>query len=62
MKKIQWKEAGKYKDVQYHKAEGIAKITINRPGVRNAFRPLTVDEMSNAWKTRGTTTTSASSS
>ncbi|MBS0627548.1 MAG: 1,4-dihydroxy-2-naphthoyl-CoA synthase, partial [Verrucomicrobia bacterium] len=35
-------------DILYHKYEGIAKITINRPEVRNAFRPLTVTEISNA--------------
>ncbi|HOF61485.1 MAG TPA: 1,4-dihydroxy-2-naphthoyl-CoA synthase [Candidatus Latescibacteria bacterium] len=34
-----------FSDILYHKAEGIAKITINRPKVRNAFRPLTVEEM-----------------
>jgi len=45
MASIQWHEAGKYTDIKYHKAEGIAKITINRPRVRNAFRPLTVAEM-----------------
>lgn len=45
---IDWKSAGDYTDIEYHKAEGIAKITINRPEVRNAFRPLTVDEMSHA--------------
>lgn len=48
MEKIEWLEAKKYKDILYHKAEGIAKITINRPEVRNAFRPLTVFEMSQA--------------
>jgi len=48
MSVIQWAEAGDYKDIKYHKAEGIAKITINRPRVRNAFRPLTVDEMAHA--------------
>ncbi len=48
MSAIQWKEAGEYTDIKYHKAEGIAKITINRPEVRNAFRPLTVLEMSKA--------------
>lgn len=37
-----------YSDIRYHKAEGIAKITINRPEVRNAFRPKTVQEMSHA--------------
>jgi naphthoate synthase len=48
MTSIAWVEAGEYKDIKYHKAEGIAKITINRPQVRNAFRPLTVDEMARA--------------
>lgn len=42
---LDWKPAGEYRDILYHKAEGIAKITINRPEVRNAFRPLTVKEM-----------------
>ncbi len=37
-----------FTDIKYHKAQGIAKITINRPQVRNAFRPLTVKEMSQA--------------
>ncbi|MGA1790896.1 MAG: 1,4-dihydroxy-2-naphthoyl-CoA synthase [bacterium] len=48
MSKINWKEAGQFTDIKYAKAEGIAKITINRPEVRNAFRPLTVMEMSRA--------------
>ncbi|MCX6991390.1 MAG: 1,4-dihydroxy-2-naphthoyl-CoA synthase [Chlamydiae bacterium] len=43
-----WKESATYEDILYHKADGIAKITINRPEVRNAFRPLTVDEMQHA--------------
>lgn len=46
--KMEWKESGTFKDIKYHKAEGIAKITINRPAVRNAFRPQTVHEMSRA--------------
>jgi naphthoate synthase len=37
-----------FEDIRYEKAEGIAKITINRPERRNAFRPLTVDEMRKA--------------
>ncbi len=45
---VQWKKAGDYQDIRYEKYEGIAKITINRPEVRNAFRPLTVDDMSRA--------------
>ena len=48
MAPIQWISAGDFTDIRYHKAEGIAKITINRPEVRNAFRPLTVDEMARA--------------
>lgn len=43
-----WKTAREFKDILYHKAEGIAKITINRPEKRNAFRPLTVSEMHEA--------------
>lgn len=45
---MQWTAFGNYQDILYHKNEGIAKITINRPEVRNAFRPLTVQEMSHA--------------
>jgi naphthoate synthase len=48
MSQIEWKDAGKYSDILYNKFEGIAKITINRPEVRNAFRPLTVVEMMKA--------------
>ena len=45
---ISWTTCGTYTDICYHKAEGIAKITINRPAVRNAFRPQTVQEMLHA--------------
>jgi len=45
---IEWEESGTFTDIKYHKAEGIAKITINRPQVHNAFRPLTVNEMMTA--------------
>ena len=37
-----------YEDILYHKAQGIARITINRPQVHNAFRPKTVMEMQKA--------------
>jgi naphthoate synthase len=47
-KKIVWTSAGQFTDIRYHKTGGIAKITINRPEVHNAFRPLTVQEMSAA--------------
>ena len=43
-----WKPAKKYDDILYHKAAGMARITINRPGKRNAFRPQTVAEMHDA--------------
>jgi len=42
---MKWINSGNYTDIKYQKAEGIAKISINRPDVRNAFRPLTVEEM-----------------
>ena len=45
---IKWKPAGRFQDILFHKAEGMAKITINRPEVRNAFRPQTVREMMKA--------------
>ena len=38
-----------YQDILIHRAEGIAKITINRPEVRNAFRPETVLELIDAF-------------
>jgi naphthoate synthase len=44
-----WKVAKAYTDILYHKAGGIAKVTINRPEKRNAFRPLTVTEMIDAF-------------
>jgi len=47
---IAWKPARTFTDILYEKAEGIAKITINRPDVRNAFRPLTVREMIQAFE------------
>jgi naphthoate synthase len=47
---VEWQPIGKFKDVIYEKAvEGIAKITINRPKVRNAFRPLTIQELGQAF-------------
>ncbi|MHB1505164.1 MAG: 1,4-dihydroxy-2-naphthoyl-CoA synthase [Sulfobacillus sp.] len=50
MRKIpNWQRQGSYQDVIYEVAEGMAKITINRPEVRNAFRPETVDELAQAF-------------
>jgi naphthoate synthase len=48
MTTLMWESAGEFEDIKYEKAKGIAKITINRPEVRNAFRPLTVMEMQRA--------------
>jgi naphthoate synthase len=43
-----WRAAGEYEDIRYELADGIAKITIDRPEVRNAFRPETLVEISDA--------------
>lgn len=47
-----WKSAAEFTDIRYEKSEdgAIAKITINRPEVRNAFRPLTVKELLEAFE------------
>ena len=46
---MNWTKVKDYQDVVYEKAEGIAKVTINRPEKRNAFRPRTVSEMYEAF-------------
>lgn len=43
-----WQSEGEYEDIRYETADGIAKITIDRPEVRNAFRPQTIVEISDA--------------
>ena len=45
---MNWKTVKTFTDIKYEKSKEIAKITINRPEVRNAFRPLTVQEMMDA--------------
>jgi len=50
MANYNWQKAGEFEDIKYEKLDGIAKITINRPEVRNAFRPQTVIEMSDAFR------------
>lgn len=44
-----WQSVKSYQDILYHKADGIAKITINRPHKRNAFRPQTIFELYDAF-------------
>lgn len=46
---IEWQSVKTYSDIIYHKSKGIAKITINRPHKRNAFRPKTVSELCDAF-------------
>ncbi|MGZ4120884.1 MAG: 1,4-dihydroxy-2-naphthoyl-CoA synthase [Actinomycetota bacterium] len=46
---MDWIASGDYADIRYETAEGIAKITICRPEVRNAFRPQTLFELSRAF-------------
>jgi len=43
---IEWEAIGEYEDIRYEVADGIAKVTIDRPEVRNAFRPQTLIEIS----------------
>jgi naphthoate synthase len=47
---VNWERIGNYTDIFFDKAEGIGKITINRPEVHNAFRPQTLTEMINAFE------------
>ena len=45
-----WTARGEYEDIRYETIPGIAKITIDRPEVRNAFRPTTLFELSTAFE------------
>jgi naphthoate synthase len=46
---IEWRAEGEYGDIVYERGEAIARITINRPEVRNAFRPQTLAELRDAF-------------
>ncbi|MCL4135310.1 UNVERIFIED_CONTAM: hypothetical protein GTU68_066418 [Idotea baltica] len=48
MESIAWKVAKQYEDITYKKCNGVARIAFNRPEVRNAFRPKTVGELTEA--------------
>jgi naphthoate synthase len=51
MTDVDWVKQHEFTDIEYHVSpDGIAKITINRPEVRNAFRPLTVTELLEAFE------------
>ncbi len=57
MQEIPWKTAKEYQDITYKKCNGVARIAFNRPEVRNAFRPGTVDELYDAfWDAKEDTT------
>jgi len=46
---VEWQTSGEWSDIRYETASGIAKITMDRPEVRNAFRPLTTRELIRAF-------------
>lgn len=46
---VEWQTSENYEDIIYQKWQGIAKVTINRPHKRNAFRPKTIFEMYDAF-------------
>ncbi len=48
MSTINWKTVKEYEDITFKKCDGVARIAFNRPEVRNAFRPETVDELEEA--------------
>ncbi len=48
MSKIKWQTVKEYSDITFKKCDGVARIAFNRPEVRNAFRPETVDELEEA--------------
>lgn len=49
-KTVNWETVKEYEDITYQKADSMARIAFNRPEVRNAFRPKTIDEMIEAFK------------
>lgn len=49
MSKINWQTAKEYSDITYKKCDGVARIALNRPEIRNAFRPKTTFELYDAF-------------
>ena len=47
---VSWQDVARYPDITYQKANGMARIAFNRPEVRNAFRPETIDQMIEAFR------------
>lgn len=47
---VNWTVVKKYTDITHHKGDGISRIAFNRPELRNAFRPKTIDEMMDAFE------------
>ena len=45
-----WVAVAEYSDITYHKADGMARIAFDRPEKRNAFRPETIDQMTEAFR------------
>ena len=46
---LDWQPVGEWRDIRYEVADGVAKVTINRPEKRNAFRPQTLFELERAF-------------
>jgi naphthoate synthase len=46
----EWQSVREYNDITYHQAGGVARIAFDRPEIRNAFRPQTVDDMIDAFR------------
>jgi len=46
----EWQIVKEFEDITYHKADGMARIAFDRPEIRNAFRPQTIDEMIEAFR------------
>ena len=53
MTQPEWNQVESYEDITYHKCDGVARIAIDRPEVRNAFRPETLLELQEAFRDAG---------